>query len=252
MGCMIAIWKKELRSYFNSPIAYVFMIVFLAYAAAKFFIWTSRGPTGEFRGNFFVQGQASLTDYFSVFPLALGVLTPALCMRLWPEEIKSGTMEVLMTLPVRAWEVVMGKFLAMASILAITFLFSLAVPYSVSQLAVDGLDMGPIIGGYVGAFLMGTAYCAVGLMASSFTKEQVVALLLSFVICLILCVAGTPDIDLFTPKWLSPIARFVGFSVRFESIEKGVLDIRDMFYFLSVTAAFVVANISIVEYRRLK
>ncbi|MEE9392965.1 MAG: ABC transporter permease [Planctomycetota bacterium] len=248
----LAIWRKELKSYFNSPIAYVFMVLFLLYAAAKFFIWSSPGPYGAFRGNFFIQGEASLTDYFSVFPLVLAFLVPALCMRLWPEEYKSGTVEVLMTLPVKPWQVVFGKFFAMVTILLFTFVLSFSVPWAVNLMAVDGLDWGPVIGGYVAAFLMGTAYCSIGLLTSAFAREQVVALLAALFICLPLAVAGTPDIDLFTPTWLSPFGKFIGFSVRFESIEKGVLDVRDMLYFTSFTGLFVFLNIVVVEFRRLR
>lgn len=252
MKRVVSIWSKELRSYFNSPIAYAFMLLFLVYAALKFFIWSSAGAYGEFRGNFWVRGEASLTDYFAVFPIALAVLVPALCMRLWPEEYKSGTVELLMTLPVKSWEVVLGKFFAMMSILTLTFLLSLSVPWAVSQFAVEGLDIGPIIGGYVAALLMGAAYCSIGLLSSCFTREQVVAFLLALFICVPLAVAGTPDIDLFTPSTLSPIAKFIGFSVRFESIGKGVLDVRDMFYFASFTILFVFLNVTVVEYRRLR
>ena len=252
MSRMFVIWKKELRSYFGSAIAYIFLLVFLVYAALQFFVWTRRGPNGEFRGNFFLQGEAALTDYFAVFPLALSVLVPVLCMRLWPEEYKSGTIEVLMTLPVRAWEVVLGKFCAMLSILALTFLLSLSVPLSVSMAAVEGLDLGPVIGGYVAAFLMGAAYCSVGLLASSFVREQAVALLLTLIVCIPLAVAGTPNIDILTPAGLSTVGKFIGFTVRFESIEKGMLDLRDMFYFISFATTFVVLNVTVLEYRRLK
>lgn len=252
MSTVISIWKKEARSYFNSPIAYLFLFFFLVYAALKFFIWTSPGAYGTFRGNFFIRGEATLTDYFNVFPYAMGLLVSVLCMRLWPEELKSGTIETLMTMPIRSHQIVFGKFLAMLQIVALALAISLTVPISVSTLAVDGLDWGPVIGGYIAALLMGAAYCSIGLFASSFTREQVVALLVSLVVCGILAFAGTPDIDLTTPEALSPIGKFIGFAVRFESIEKGVLDVRDMFYFLSVTGIFISLNIAVVEYRRLK
>ena len=252
MPRMLAIWRKELRSYFNSPIAYAFLLLFLIYAALKFFIWTSPDEFGRPRGNFFLQGEASLTDYFSVFPIALGVLCPALCMRLWPEEYKSGTIEILMTLPVRAWEVVVGKFMAMVSIIFLALLFSLSVPWTVNRLAVGSLDMGPVIGGYAAALLMGAAFCAIGLLTSAFCREQVVALLVAFVVCVPLAVMGTPDIDVFTPSWMSPIGKFIGFSVRFDSIEKGVLDIRDIFFFGSFIAAVIYLNVTVIESRRLK
>ena len=248
----IAIWKKELRSYFNSPIAYIFIWFFLILTAVKFFFLRGEGPQGQLRDNFFAAGEASLTSYFTIFPFALGVLVPMLCMRLWPEEYKSGTIETLMTLPVKAWEVVVGKFMAMISILIVTFALSLTVPWSVSLVAVQSLDMGPIIGGYVGALLMGAAYCAVALLMSSFTREQVVALLAAFIVCLPLSLAGTSYVEGPTPVWLSPIAKFVGFAVRFQSIERGVLDLRDMFYFTSFTILFVFLNVTVVEARRLK
>jgi ABC-2 type transport system permease protein len=252
VSCLLAIWRKELKSYFNSPIAYIFMWFFLVVTALKFFFLRGEGPQGQIRDNFFVTQEASLTAYFSVFPIALGVLVPMLCMRMWPEEYKSGTIETLMTLPVKAWQVVCGKFAAMLSILAVTFALSLTVPWSVNEAAVSAIDIGPIIGGYVGAFLMGAAYCAVGLLMSSFTREQVIALLSTFIVSLPLALAGTAYVEGPTPDWLSPIAKFVGFAVRFQSIERGVLDMRDMLYFLSVTVLFVFLNITVVEARRLK
>jgi len=247
---VVAIWKKEIKSFFNSPIAYIFMALFLAATAASFLVFTSRGPKGEFRGNFFTRGEASVTDYFAVFPLVLSIAVPMLCMRLWADEHKSGTIEVLMTLPVRAWEVVFGKFLAMATMILATLVLSLSIPISVDMLAVDGLDWGPVQGSYIGAFLLGCAYCSVSLFASAFTREQVVALLVSAFVCFVLALAGRPDWDIFTPAALSPIAEFVGFTVRFQSIAKGVVDLRDMFYFLSFTALFVFLNVTVVDVRR--
>ena len=157
-----------------------------------------------------------------------------------------------MTLPVRAWEVVMGKFMAMLTILAAAFLMSLTVPWSVSWLAVEPLDRGPIVGGYVAALLMGGAYCAIGIFVTAFTREAVTGLLLALATCLMLSFAGSSLVDLVTPGVLSEPLKFVGFSVRYESIEKGVLDIRDMVYFLSFIATFLVLNITVLEYRRLK
>ncbi len=252
MSRMTAIWKKELRSYFNSPIAYIFIWFFLVLTAIRFFYLRSEGPQGQIRENFFLANEASLTSYFSVFPIALGLLVPMLCMRLWPEEYKSGTIETLMTLPVRAWEVVIGKFMAMVSILFVTFSLSLTVPWAVSLAAKEGLDMGPVIGGYLGALLMGAAYCAIALLMSAFTREQVIALIAAFIVCLPLALAGTAYVEGPTPAWLSPVTKFVGFAVRFQSIERGVLDLRDAFYFLSFTLLFVTLNITVVEARRLR
>jgi ABC-2 type transport system permease protein len=253
MGRLCAIWKKELRSYFNSPIAYFFLVFFLLLTSSQFFVTNiTSGMLGGFRGNFYIRGEATLADFFSLFPLALALLVPTLCIRLWPEERKSGTIETLMTMPIRAWEVVLGKFFAMVTILTIALVLSLAVPFSVAKLAVEPLDWGPVVGGYVAALLMGSAYCAVGLFASSLTREQVVALLVSFIICLPLALMGTPLIDLLTPNAIAPAGKFMGFTLRFDSIAKGVLDLRDMFYFLSFTTLFVFLNISIVESRRLR
>lgn len=249
----LAIFRKEIGAYLNSPIAYGFMMIFLVYTALEFFIFPQASPTGGILGNFFMQGQASLTAYFSRFALGFGVLVPALCMRLWPEEYKSGTIEILVTLPVRSWEIVVGKFLAMVALIALTLALSAAtVVWSVSSLAVGDLDMGPIIGGYIGALLMGSAFCAVGLFTSSFTREQVVGFIGALIVCVVLAVVGTSRIDLMTPDSLQPVGKFIGFSGRFASIEKGVLDIRDAVYFLSVTLIFVFLNVTVLQYRRLK
>jgi len=252
MSRILCIWKKELRSYFTSATGYAFLFLFLLLTSFLFFVLPSVDLKSGFRGNFFLQGEATLTDYFATFPVALGLFVPILCIRLWPEEYKTGTVEVLMTLPVRASDVVIGKFLAMVTIVATALGLSLVVPCTVGWVAVDGLDAGPIIGGYVGALLLGGAYCAVAMFATAFTKEQVTGLLVALVICFFLTFAGTAAVDLVTPDWLSERLKFIGFSVRFSSIEKGVLDFRDLFFFFSFTAMFAFLNVSVLEYRRLK
>ncbi len=155
---MFAVFRKEFGAYLNSPIAYGFMLAFLIYSALEFFIFPQVGPSGGLLGNFFMQGQASLTGYFSTFAVAFGIFIPALCMRMWPEEYKSGTIEILMTLPIKTWEIVVGKFLAMVALVLFTLVLSLGVVWSVSSLAIGDLDYGPVIGRYTAALLMGAAF----------------------------------------------------------------------------------------------
>ncbi len=251
MAPMLAILRKELRGYFSSPIAYVFIILFTAYTAARFF-WTGSQETGL---NFFVKGQAALTDFFSYFPAAFMVMVPAMAMRLWPDELKSGTMEILQSLPLRSWQVVLGKYFASLLILVIALLLTVPVAMYVADIAEMGgtsLDTGAVVAGYLGALLLGAAFMAVGMFMAALAREQVTAFLLALCVCVLLTGAGDRFFLLVTPEWLIEPSRFVGFGVRFDAIERGVLDIREVVYFLSYCVFFSLFNVAVLEGRRWK
>lgn len=228
MANVMGIFKRELRSYFNSPIAYIFMVVFLLLSSWLFF-----------RG-FFLYGQADLRPFFSLLPWIFLFFVPAVSMRLWAEERKMGTLELLMTLPVRDWEVILGKFLAGLTLIVLTVLLQFPLVVVISILG--DIDMGPVIGGFLGSVFLGGAYLAIGLFVSSLTENQIVAFILGVVVCFALFIVGESMVLFAAPKALAPFLRFLGLGAHFESIGRGVIDSRDVIYYLSVIGFFLFLN----------
>ena len=219
-----AITKRELGSYFTSPIAYVFLVIFLLLTG--FFTFTV--------GNFFERGEASLVSFFTWHPWLYLFLVPAVGMRLWSEERRLGTLELLLTMPITTWQAIVGKFLASWAFLGLALLLTFPVMITVNWLGDP--DNGVILSGYVGSLLLAGAYLAVSCMTSAMTRNQVISFILSVVICLFLILAGyTPVTDLLT-RFASPVVTQViaAFSVmtHFEGFQRGVLDVRDVIYFV--------------------
>ncbi|MDE0089517.1 MAG: ABC transporter permease [Candidatus Poribacteria bacterium] len=231
-----AIFKKEFRSYFNSPIAYIFITFFLGISSWLFF------------QTFFFANEAELRGFFGLMPWIFLFFIPAVTMKLWAEEKKIGTAEILMTLPIRDYEVVVGKFLASFGLLAITALFSLGLPISVIYLGDP--DGGTIVCGYIGLLLMGGAYLAIGLFASTLTENQIIAFILGITICFVLLIIGTDYVLFSTPGWLYPIFSYLGLSAHYSSILRGVIDSRDIIYYLSIIGFFLFLSASAIESRK--
>jgi ABC-2 type transport system permease protein len=229
---------KELRSYFNSTIAYIFMVVFLVLTALLFF---------ELQ-KFFVVGQATLRDFFGLVPIVMLFFVPAISMRMWAEERKLGTLETLMTLPLRDWEVVLGKFLASMLFMLITLALTFPLPVMVG--AIGHPDGGAIFCGYLGLVLLGGAYLAIGLWISSLTENQIVAFITAAVVCLILFIIGVDIFLTAVPKGLVPVLKGLALGSRFSSIERGVIDLRDIVYYLSIIGFFLFLNVRAVEMRK--
>jgi ABC-2 type transport system permease protein len=235
MRNIFTVFRKEFRGYFDSPIAYVFIIAFLAFSAWLFF-----------RG-FFIVGQVQMRDYLFFLPWIFLVFLPAVTMRLWAEEKKMGTIEVLMTLPIKDYEVVCGKFLASFSFLIVTLLLSFPIPATLSLLG--NLDMGPVIGGYVGACLLGGAYLSIGLFISGLAENQIVAFIIAIIISFALFIIGE-DIVLFSvPDFVVPWFAYLGLGKHFASLQRGVIDSRDIIYYLSVMGFFLFLNVRTIENR---
>ena len=220
------IMKRELSGYFTSPIASVFLVIFLLLTG--FFTFTI--------GNFFERGEASLVSFFTWHPWLYLFLVPAVGMRLWSEERRLGTMELLLTMPITSWQAIVGKFLAswlfLALALALTFPVAITVNYFGDP------DNGVIFAGYVGSLMLAGSYLAVTCMTSALTRNQVISFILSVMICLFLILAGyTPVTDLLT-RFASPMVVDIvaAFSVmtHFEGFQRGVLDTRDLVFFVSV------------------
>lgn len=235
----LSITRKEVNAYFGSPLALIFLGVFLAVTLFTFF-WVD---------TFFARGIADVRPMFRWMPLLLIVLVAALTMRQWSEEQRSGTLEMLLTLPVRSVQLVLGKFLAVMTLVAVALALTLPIPLTVS--AVGNLDWGPVVGGYLAALLLAAAYAAIGLFVSSRTDNQIVALIITVLVCGLFYLIGTGGvIDFVGSGGLADLLRALGTSSRFESIERGVIDLRDLVYYLSLTGVFLALNAFSLERKR--
>jgi len=230
--------RKELRGYFNSAVALIFLATFLGVVLFTFF-WVDK---------FFARGVTDLRPMFDWMPLLLIFLVAALSMRLWSEERKTGTLEVLLTLPVPRWQLVLGKFLAGMILVALALALTLGLPITVSMMG--NLDWGPVIGGYVAALLLAGAYLAVGMCVSSTTDNQIVALIMTALVCLLLYLPGTSQVAGLVGLESADRLRQLGTGSRFSSIARGVLDLRDLAYYLSLTAVFLALDVVLLGARR--
>lgn len=225
---VLTIGKREISGYFASPVAYVFMVIFLLLTG--FFTFMV--------GGFFERGEASLNAFFLWHPWLYLFLVPAVGMRLWSEERRLGTMELLLTMPVSSWQAILGKFLASWAFLGLTLFLTIPLVFTVRYLGSP--DMGVIFCGYVGSFMMAGAYLAITCMTSALTRNQVISFILSVVICLFLILAGWPPVLNMLVRWASPwlVETVAAFSVvtHFDGFQRGVLDSRDLIYFLSIIA----------------
>ena len=226
MKAILTIARRELASYFTSPVAYVFLVIFLLLAG--FFTFTA--------GNFFERGEASLASFFGWHPWLFLVLVPAVGMRLWAEERRSGTLELLLTMPITPWQAILAKFIASWIFLAVAL--ALTFPAVITVNILGDPDNGMIVAGYLGSFFLAGAYLAISCMTSAMTRNQVVAFILSIVICLFLIIAGLKPVTDLLVRWASPafVDTVAAFSVvtHFDGFQRGVIDLRDLAFFLSV------------------
>lgn len=236
MSPALVISKREIRTYFNSPVAYIVVTVFVLVFAFFFF------------NNLFVEKQADMRSFFGLAPLMFCFFAPAITMRLLAEEKGAGTIELLITMPVRDWEVVVGKWLAAMALLLTTLGLTLVFAITVSRLG--PLDKGPALAGYIGLLLMGGAYVAIGVMASSFARNQVVSLIIAFGICFALFLFG--KVLPFVPEKLKGIVSFLSTDTHFENIGRGVIDSRDVIYYLSVIVVSLLIATMSLESRKWK
>jgi ABC-2 type transport system permease protein len=236
MNAATTIAKREIRTFFNSPVAYLVVTVFMLISGYLFF------------SQLFLEKSADMRQYFGVTPLLFSFIVPALTMRLLAEEKGSGTLELLITMPVRDWEVVLGKFLAglamVATIVGMTFV------YAITVMMLGPIDKGAAFTGYLGLLLLGGSYAAIGVMASSFTRNQIVAFILAFAISFALFLAG--KVVQIAPEWLKPVLAFISTDVHFESLAKGVMDTRDILYYVSLMVVSLVIATASLESRKWK
>ncbi len=239
---MIAIFKREWAAYFATPLAFVFLVIFLfAMGAFTFYL-----------GHFYDNGIADLTVFFGYHPWLYLFLMPALAMRLWAEERRGGTLELLLTLPVAPWKAVLGKFLAAWTFAGLALVLTFPIWLTVNYLGSP--DNGVILASYIGSFLMAGAYLAIGSAISAATSNQVIAFIVTVVVCFLFTVSGAPLVlDVFqawAPLTLVQTISSFSFLSHFVAIAAGVVDLRDVIYFGSLIALFLYANVLIVNLRK--
>ena len=236
------IFRREFSSFFSTPVAYVFIAIFLIMSGVFTF----------YMGNYYERGQADLLPFFSFHPWLYLFLVPAMAMRTWSEERKSGTIELLMTLPITPAQAMIGKFLAAWAILGLSLLLTFPMWIMVNYLGAP--DNGIIFAAYIGSWLMAGAFLSVGICMSALSKSQVVAFILAVVVCFLFVLSGTGLVlDVFKgilPTILLDTIASFSFLTHFEAISKGVIALKDVGYFVIVTAAWLYAGLVIIESKK--
>ena len=242
MNATINVMRRELNGYFATPVAYVFLIIFLVMTGICTF----------YMGNFYSRGFADLDPFFRFHPWLYLFLVPAISMRLWAEERRSGTIELLFTLPLTTLQAVMGKFLAAWLFIGLALVFTLPMWMTVNYLGAP--DNGVIVAAYLGSWLMAGGFLAIGSCMSALTRNQVVAFILSIVVCFLFMLSGLPMVMNLFIGWapqivLDGIAN-LSFLKHFADISKGVIDLRDLVYFALVTGFWLLANVLILDIKK--
>jgi ABC-2 type transport system permease protein len=236
------VFRRELASYFATPVAYVFIVIFLLLAGWFTF----------YLGGFFERGQADLVPFFSFHPWLYLFLIPAVAMRLWAEERKSGSIELLLTLPITMLQAVIGKFLAAWAFVGIAL--ALTFPLWITVNYLGDPDDGAILAGYVGSLLMAGAFLAIGSCISASTRNQVVAFILTVVVCLVLLLAGLPMVldvlGVVLPQVIVDAIASLSFLTHFQAIGKGVIDLRDLLYFGLMIGFWLYANAVVIDLKK--
>jgi len=228
------LFRKEFRGYFASPIAYIVISIFLILTGWFFF------------STFFLYNQAGLRNFFSLLPVTFSFIIPAVTMRLFSEELNTGSYELLLTMPVSMLDIIAGKFLAALAFVAIMLLPTLSYGIFISLLG--DLDWGPMIGGYVGALLLGAAFSSIGLFASSLTRNQIIAFIIAMSTCFTLTLID--KMLFFLPEFALNVFQFLGADYHFQNISRGILDSRDILYFLSVCFVMLYSTHLVIEEKK--
>lgn len=242
MSLTQVLFRRELASYFATPVAYVFIMIFLVLSGAFTF----------YLGGFYERGQADLLPFFNFHPWLYLFLIPAIAMRLWAEERKSGSIELLLTLPVTMMQAVLGKFLAAWAFAGIALIFTFPIWVTVNYLGSP--DNGAILASYVGSFLMAGAFLAIGSCISACTRNQVIAFILTAAVCFLLLLAGFPlvldFVRPFLPQLFVDAIASLSFLTHFNAISKGVIDLRDLVYFGLMIGAWLYACALVIDHKK--
>ncbi|MES2311972.1 MAG: ABC transporter permease subunit [Pseudomonadota bacterium] len=242
MNPVSAVMRRELRSYFVTPVAYVFLVIFLVLAGILTF----------YVGDFYERGQADLQPFFAMHPWLYLILVPAITMRMWAEESKGGTLELLLTLPLTLWQAMLGKFFAAWLFIGLALVLTFPIWITVNYLGSP--DNGVIVAGYLGSWLMAGSFIAIGACLSALTRSQVVAFILSALVCVLLILVGQPQVlDFFSgalPRRLINAVAHLSMLRHFEAIARGVLDVRDLLYFLLSMIGWLLAGVLLLDLKR--
>jgi ABC-2 type transport system permease protein len=242
MRNVFIIARRELAAYFSSPLAYVFIVIFLALA----------GALGFYLGAFFERGQADLGSFFLFHPWLFMILVPAIGMRLWAEERRSGTIELLMTLPITPWQAVIGKYLAAWAVAGLALVLTFPIWITVNYLGDP--DNGAILAGYIGSFLVAGGLLAIGACFSAATRNQVIAFIVTVVACFAFLLSGFALVlnafQGWAPQPVIDAVASLSFLTHFGSIAKGVIDIRDLLYFATVIAVWLIATAIVLDLKK--
>ena len=238
----LTIFRREFAGYFATPMAYVFLIIFLVFAAALTF----------YLGNFFERGQADLSSFFMWHPWLYLFLIPAIAMRLWSEERKQGTIELFLTLPIGLAQAVLGKFFAAWAFTGVALALTFPIWATVNWLGTP--DNGAIAAGYAGSFLLAGGILSIGACISATTKSQVIAFVVTAAVAFVFTVSGSAIVLGFfagwAPEWLTDVIRSFSFLTHFNAMNRGVIDARDAFFFSSLIALFLFANAIVVDIKK--
>lgn len=241
MSAIAAIFRRELRSYFVTPVAYVFIVIFLVLMGTFTF----------YLGGFYERRQADLSPFFNYHPWLYLFLVPAIAMRLWAEERKTGSVELLMTLPITPWQAVLGKYFAAWAFTGIALLLTFPIWLTVNYLGDP--DNGAILAGYVGSLLMAGGFLAIGSCLSATTRNQVIAFVVTVVVCFGFLLSGFPlvlDLFAWAPQTIVDGIASLSFLTHFGNVSKGVVELRDLVYFALVISVFLYANTIILQWKQ--
>jgi ABC-2 type transport system permease protein len=241
MNSLMAVFKRELKSYFTTPLAYVFLVIFLFFAGYL-----------TFKGGFYEMRQADMRTFFMNLPLLFVFMVPSVAMRLWAEERKVGSIELLFTLPITIRQAVLGKFFAAWLFLAIAL--ALTFPMVITVCYLGDPDIGLIITGYIGSLLMAGGFLAIGCFFSAVSKNQVISFVLSVVACAVFVFAGMPTtlnyLSSFMPAGLVAAVEGMSFQIHFDSMQRGVLEFKDLAYFVLIIVGWIAACTIILDERK--
>jgi ABC-2 type transport system permease protein len=241
MSPTLIVARRELAGYFATPVAYVFIVIFLVLSGALTFTL----------GGFFARGQADLSPFFNFIPWLFLFLVPALTMRLWAEERRLGTIELLLTLPITQWQAVVGKFLAAWAFCAVAL--ALTFPLWVTINLLGKPDNGVVLAGYAGCLMIAGSYLAIGAALSAATKNQVIAFVLAVAVCFVFAAAGSPIVTDFLSQrvpLMAEIARGLSLTERFNGFSRGIIALRDIVYFASFILFLLVLNAVVLDHRK--
>lgn len=234
MNRILNIFKKEFKGYFISPIAYIVISIFLILTGWFFF------------STFFLYGQAEMRGFFSLLPIIFSFIIPAVTMRLFSEEFNTGSYELILTMPVSSLDIIIGKFMAAAAFAVImlvpTFFYAVFISF------IGDLDWGPVIGGYIGAILLGASFSAIGLFASSLTRNQIIAFITGMSLCFLLTLID--KMLFFLPEAALGVFQYLGADFHFQNISKGIIDSRDILYFISVCFVMLYSTNLVIQEKK--